>query len=88
MSSTRSFVRLFYLMAILSICFAASGKVKWFNPARGFGFISNDSGGPDVFVHFTKIISAGFRALANNQRVTFDVINGVRGLEAANVRVV
>ena len=63
----------------------AQGKVKWFNDAKGFGFISQE-GGPDVFVHHTAIISEGFRSLAEGEKVEFDVKQGPKGLQAANVR--
>ena len=62
-----------------------NGTVKWFNDAKGFGFITREHG-PDVFVHHTAIISEGFRSLAEGERVTFDVIQGPKGAQAANVR--
>jgi CspA family cold shock protein len=65
----------------------ATGTVKWFNDAKGFGFISQE-GGADVFVHYTAIQSEGFRSLAEGQRVEFDVQQGQKGLQAANVRAV
>lgn len=61
------------------------GTVKWFNDAKGFGFITREAGA-DVFVHHTAIVSEGFRTLAEGQPVTFDVIQGPKGLQAANVR--
>lgn len=61
------------------------GKVKWFNDAKGFGFVQQD-GGPDVFVHYTAIASEGFRSLAEGDRVEFEVKQGPKGLQAANVR--
>ena len=64
----------------------ASGTVKWFNDAKGFGFISQDGGGDDVFVHHTAIQSEGFRSLQEGQRVEFEVKQGPKGLQAANVR--
>jgi CspA family cold shock protein len=63
----------------------ALGTVKWFNDAKGFGFISQDNG-PDVFVHFSAITGEGFKSLAEGQRVTFDVQEGPKGLQAANVQ--
>jgi len=62
----------------------AEGTVKWFNEAKGFGFISQDNG-PDVFVHFSAISGDGFKTLAEGQRVTFEVQDGPKGLQAANV---
>ena len=62
----------------------AEGTVKWFNDAKGFGFISQDNG-PDVFVHFSSIQGDGFKSLAEGERVTFDVEDGPKGLQASNV---
>ena len=61
------------------------GTVKWFNNAKGFGFISRD-GAPDVFVHHTAILSEGFRTLSEGQKVQFEIVQGPKGLQAANVR--
>ena len=63
-----------------------SGTVKWFNDAKGFGFITTD-GGEDVFVHSSAIQSRGFRSLSEGAQVEFDVIEGPKGLQAANVTI-
>ena len=62
-----------------------TGTVKWFNDAKGFGFISPTEGGDDVFVHFSEIKGDGFRSLAEGQQVQFDVNTGPKGLQATNV---
>lgn len=64
------------------------GTVKWFNSQKGFGFITNNETGEDVFVHFTGIATDGFKTLEENQNVTFDITDGARGLQAVNVTVV
>ena len=61
-----------------------TGTVKWFNDAKGFGFITQE-GGPDVFVHHTAIVAEGFRSLTEGERVQFEVVQGPKGLQAANV---
>ncbi len=62
----------------------STGTVKWFNDAKGFGFITME-GGEDVFVHFSAIQAQGFRSLAEGAQVEFDVVQGPKGLQAANV---
>jgi len=63
-----------------------TGTVKWFNEEKGFGFIAPDGGGKDLFVHFSEIKGAGFKTLAENQRVEFEVTQGQKGLQASNIR--
>jgi CspA family cold shock protein len=65
----------------------SNGKVKWFNDAKGFGFITTETG-EDVFVHFSAIQSQGFRSLPEGAQVEFDLIEGPKGLQAANVTTV
>jgi len=62
-----------------------TGKVKWFNEAKGYGFIAPAEGGEDVFVHYTAIQGSGFRTLAEGQSVTFEVVRGPKGLQAKQV---
>ena len=64
---------------------AEQGTVKWFNDAKGYGFISRQSGG-DVFVHFSAIQASGFKSLQEGQQVQFDLVKGPKGLQAENVR--
>ena len=63
----------------------ATGKVKWFNDAKGFGFITPDAGGDELFAHFSAINSSGFKSLKENQVVTFDVVQGPKGKQASNI---
>ena len=63
----------------------ATGTVKWFNDAKGFGFITPDEGGEDLFAHFSAIQSNGFKSLQENQRVQFEVTSGPKGKQASNI---
>jgi CspA family cold shock protein len=62
------------------------GTVKWFNAEKGYGFISPDGGGDDLFAHFSAIQSSGYRSLEENQKVEFDVVQGQKGPQADNIR--
>ncbi len=62
-----------------------TGTVKWFNAEKGFGFIAPDSGGPDVFAHYTAIVTSGFRTLDENQKVEFEITQGPKGPQASNI---
>ncbi|BAK77136.1 cold-shock DNA-binding domain protein [Pseudogulbenkiania sp. NH8B] len=64
----------------------ATGTVKWFNDSKGFGFITPDEGGDDIFAHFSQIKANGFKTLAENQRVSFDVTMGPKGKQASNIQ--
>ena len=66
----------------------AQGTVKWFNSEKGFGFIAQDGGGADVFVHYSAIDGQGYRSLDENQKVEFDVTQGPKGPQAENVRAI
>ena len=63
----------------------ATGKVKWFNAEKGFGFIAVEGGGPDVFVHYSAIQGDGFRSLEEGQAVEFEIVDGPKGPQAGNV---
>ena len=63
----------------------ATGIVKWFNDAKGFGFITPDGGGEDLFAHFSAIKTEGFKTLRENQRVSYDEATGPKGKQAANI---
>jgi CspA family cold shock protein len=63
----------------------ATGSVKWFNETKGFGFLSQDNGGQDVFVHFNAIVSDGFKTLTEGQKVSFNVEQGKKGPQATEV---
>jgi cold shock protein len=66
----------------------AQGTVKWFNDSKGFGFITPDEGGEDLFAHFSQINSAGFKTLAEGQKVSFDVTTGPKGKQASNIQAI
>lgn len=66
----------------------ATGTVKWFNGEKGFGFIEQDGGGPDVFAHYSAIQATGYRELVEGQAVQFDVTQGAKGLQADNITLV
>ncbi|WP_227982789.1 cold-shock protein [Nocardia spumae] len=66
----------------------SQGSVKWFNGEKGFGFIAQDGGGPDVFVHYSEISGSGFKSLDEGQRVEFEVTQGQKGPQAQSVRAI
>nr|MBL8411247.1 cold-shock protein [Dechloromonas sp.] len=65
----------------------ATGNVKWFNDSKGFGFITPEGGGEDLFAHFSAIQSHGFKTLTEGQRVSFDITNGPKGKQASNIQI-
>ena len=65
-----------------------TGIVKWFNDSKGYGFITPDGGGEDLFAHFSEIKSNGFKSLKENQRVSFEVTTGPKGKQASNIQIV
>ena len=66
----------------------ATGTVKWFNDTKGFGFITPDGGGDVLFAHFSEIKVQGFKSLAENQKVSFDITTGPKGKQAANIQLI
>ncbi|MGH3974941.1 MAG: cold-shock protein [Pseudonocardiaceae bacterium] len=66
----------------------ATGTVKWFNSEKGYGFITQDGGGPDVFAHFSAIQAQGYRTLEENQRVEFEITQGPKGPQADQIRTI
>jgi cold shock CspA family protein len=64
----------------------ATGTVKWFNDAKGFGFITPDDGGTDLFAHFKEIQGGGFKSLAEGQKVSYEAKQGPKGLQASNIK--
>jgi len=64
----------------------ATGIVKWFNDSKGFGFITPDAGGDDLFAHFSAIVDSGYKSLKENERVSFDVTDGPKGKQASNIQ--
>lgn len=87
MTATRS-ARGVRLPATLKEKKMASGTVKWFNSEKGFGFIEQDGGGADVFAHYSAIDATGFRTLDENQRVEFEIAQGPKGPQAAQIRTI
>ena len=83
----QKYVILFYSKKIIlqEVSFMNKGTVKWFNSQKGYGFITNEENGMDIFVHFSGIASNGFKSLEEGQAVTFDITNSPRGLQAVNV---
>lgn len=65
-----------------------TGTVKWFNAEKGYGFLTQDDGGKDVFVHFRAIVADGYKSLVEGQKVQFEVEQGQKGLQAANVQAI
>lgn len=63
----------------------ATGTVKWFNDSKGFGFITPDAGGDDLFAHFSAIVASGYKSLKEGDKVTFDVTEGPKGKQASNI---
>lgn len=64
----------------------ATGTVKWFNDAKGYGFITPDDGGEDLFAHFSAILGSGFKTLKEGQKVTFEVVQGPKGKQASSIQ--
>src|ERR1035438_3970928 len=67
-------------------CQMASGTVKWFNDAKGFGFITPDDGSADLFAHYSAIASSGFKSLQEGQKVTYEAVKGPKGMQASNIQ--
>lgn len=85
MSNSRNIQKRLYIQVLGGFSFMAQGTVKWFNDSKGYGFITTDEG-KDVFVHYSAILGDGFKTLSENQRVSFDVTQGDKGPQAANVQ--
>jgi len=81
-------MRLYSATRSIEMSQSQSGTVKWFNDAKGFGFITQDGGGEDLFVHFRSIESSGFKSLQEGQKVTYVAVKGQKGMQADQVRVV
>ncbi len=81
-------MRVFFKVKFEVFMSKVTGTVKWFNPEKGYGFLTQDDGGKDVFVHYRAIVSEGYKSLNEGQRVSFDVEEGQKGLQAANVEAV
>jgi CspA family cold shock protein len=86
--ASASAARFFIQRKSVSTNSTETGTVKWFNDGKGFGFIAPETGGKDLFAHFKEIRGDGFKSLSEGQRVTYEVTQGQKGLQASNIRVI
>jgi cold shock protein len=84
--AARNSKRIFNVFVSMGFGQMATGTVKWFNDAKGFGFITPDDGGEDLFAHFSEIQSKGFKSLQENQKVSFEVKQGPKGKQASTIQ--
>ena len=84
-----TYMRIFYTLTVHNLTreatFMNKGTVKWFNATKGYGFITNEADGKEVFVHFSGIVADGYKTLEEGQNVTFELTEGQKGLQAVNV---